>query len=770
MDLVLNGKEILEELRALRQEYEAQRARLDIMRQELGLAREELARLAAQNEELDALVRKRTNKLSSESAERAAALEEKLIKSGEESAARQTEALDALIRKRTNKLSSESAELGERLRRGQEETGAMLAGKSAELDALIRKRSNQMISKCDERASELGDLVRNERRKLYKKQEELERLLRDGSAIRVLILVKRDASNLFIENIVREFIRRGYELAIFADFEDSGSIRMFADMDVPIRPVSELTSELADMYDFIFCPLQCLKDVLTFNRYVFTYYSMNPAIDPLRGSDFTFTWGEEAPGSFDGMYSLMPVGNPKNDTPPTGAADSGRILFLDSGHFPFSDEGKTQVARMLLDICARFPDREVWVKPRWLPGTDLKTMTHPSATHLYDCVDRLCGGERPKNLTLLMEHLDLQELIDSSHCVITTCTTAYLDAALRGKGQLIVRGFENEDVFDARDWYFEDYYRLMEDTGCVVDVNDVCTHLPDGIICRPEHLQRTYCYTSGVSERIVSVMEDICLRFLRKGTWPRAGKYDYETFREEMKPEPMPSFAELRQRRMYCLLEGEPPQRRFISRDIDWDGFASLQKKLLAEAAQDGAGYRVLRERVAEEKMKYILSHASELGKSPIDRSYLYMALYSQGKLDELLGLAETEPDSTALSYYCGLAHHDLGDWARGAEELSRFAADAGSRPFRKYNVETDNARRCAAMLALCECLEHTGQLAELANELTELCGSSAVAELGETELRRLLALLRAAREAHEPSPVLEDMELRLSHMLEGER
>ena len=439
--------------------------------------REELDRLAGQNGDLEALLRKRTNQLAAKGEEQAAglaALSGELARLGEKSGE-----LDALIRKRTNQLAAKAdeqvASLEEKLLQKQEESDARLA-------------------------EELKKLIQAERGKLSRKQEELKLLLREGSVIRVLVITKRDASNLFIENIIREFLRRKYEVTLFADFADHDSMRMFSDMGLQVQSASELTAEIAENYDFIFCAVQSMRDVFLYNRYVFSYYSMNPAIDPVRGGDFTFTWGEEPEGTYDGTFSLMPVGNPKNDTLASGAADSGRILFLDSGHFPFSDEGKMQTAQMLLDICARFPDREVWVKPRWLPGVDLKTVTHINTTHLYDCVDILCKGKRPKNLMLLMEHLDLQQLIDSSHCVITTVTTAYLDASLRGKGQLIVRGFENEDMYQARSWYFEDYYRLMEDTGCVVDVKDVCRYLPDGLLCRPEHLRKTYCYTSGVSE------------------------------------------------------------------------------------------------------------------------------------------------------------------------------------------------------------------------------------------------------------------------------
>ena len=768
-------RQVLEELRALRRESEAQRARLDILKQEIDLLKkgqkQQNAELEALREELSARSREDRENLD----QTAAALRGELDR-----LAGQNGDLEALIRKRTNQLTSKSEEQAAGLETLRGEL-TRLGDRSGELDALLRKRINQLAAKTDECAAQLEEkllkqeesqarqaedlkkLIQTERGKLSRKQEELKRLLREGSVIRVLVITKRDASNLFIENIVREFLRRKYEVTLFADFGDQGSIRMFSDMGLQIYPASELTAEIAEEYDFIFCAVQSLRDVFLYNRYVFTYYSMNPAIDPIRGSDFTFTWGEEPEGAYDGAFSLMPVGNPKNDTLVSGAEDSGRILFLDSGHFPFSDEGKLQVAQMLLDICARFPDREVWVKPRWLPDMDRKAMTHKSTTHLYDQIDTLCGGRRPKNLTLLMEHLDLQQLIDSSHCVITTVTTAYLDAALRGKGLLIVRGFENEDMYQARSWYFDDYYRLMEDTGCVVDVRDVCDHLPDGILCRPEHLRKTYCYASGVSERIVSVMEDICLRFLRKGTWPKTGKYEYETYRDAMTPELKPSFADLRRRRMNCLLEGELPQRRFLSRGIDWTDFLIRQEKLLEEAAPSSAGYRALKKLAAEEKRKHILAHAGEIGPEPVDRAYLYMALYEQGEAEELLELAPGEQPNAALHYYCGLVRHDRGDWARGAEELRSYAEEVCGRPFLKYHVEADREKR-TGLLALCECLEHTEETEALAEALTELERGALLTDLTEEELERLLPLLRQALERlpEEKTAELRGMEARL--------
>lgn len=45
--------------------------------------------------------------------------------------------------------------------------------------------------------------------------------------MRILVITAHDAVNLSIENVVREFIRRGHEVGIFARRMENRHIRMF---------------------------------------------------------------------------------------------------------------------------------------------------------------------------------------------------------------------------------------------------------------------------------------------------------------------------------------------------------------------------------------------------------------------------------------------------------------------------------------------------------------------------------------------------------------
>ena len=67
--------------------------------------------------------------------------------------------------------------------------------------------------------------------------------------MRILVVSHKDGPNLFIENIVRRLHDRGHELAIYALFTDETSVRMFKDMDIPIRPFAELGKKTVETFD-----------------------------------------------------------------------------------------------------------------------------------------------------------------------------------------------------------------------------------------------------------------------------------------------------------------------------------------------------------------------------------------------------------------------------------------------------------------------------------------------------------------------------------------
>lgn len=536
--------------------------------------------------------------------------------------------------------------------------------------------------------------------------------------MKILVITNKDGPNLFIENIVKELVARGHELTIYAQFLDETSIRMFQTVAAPIYPLNKLTDKKVRSFDMVFCPVQSIGHTVFFDKYVFSYCNMNPAFDHVRGADFVFTLGElQEP--YEQTFSYMPVGMPKNDTPIIEIqTDSRRILVLDSGHFPFAETGKKQVAGMILEMCQKFPSYEICVKPRWLPETEPSAMTHINGKHLYTFIDELCGFQRPENLNLLMEYLDLQELIDGSCCVVTLCTTAYLDVALRGKRLIVAKGFDNEDMYQVRKDYFDRVYAYAEGSGCVVDYHDVCRYLPEGITCRPEHLENTFAYAAGASARVVEVMEYIYVHYLEYDLYPAINAYSYEDYREKLSPDPSLTLSGLKRWRMYHITDSVIALNRSISPAIDWTSLIQLKKALCIRAAANKEGLKKLRGMVKKAKYRFLLEHADELQSNEIDRSFYFAALFYQKDYEELLALLDSEEgDRCALFYYCGQIFYGKKDYDQAANCLSQYLEGIRGRDYLKFFVETDFNKR-PGILCLLECYHQQNNLDAMASLL----------------------------------------------------
>ena len=353
--------------------------------------------------------------------------------------------------------------------------------------------------------------------------------------MKVLVLAQNDSNNIIISNVVKELLKRNSEVRIFSHLTDIKSIRMFCELGLTVSNCDNLTEESIEWCDII---LSAMRAHINFNRlgekifaqkYIFVY---NHYIDDTwytPGADFMFTCGYTRNMRHMEDCARMAIGCPKNDRNNSMRTLNieNNILFIDSGHYPFSHKGKVQVADMLIDICKKFPNYTLTIKPRFLL-TDTNLL-HANYDHIYTLLDERSNGKIPDNLIMLNEHKDMQDLLDSCCCALMLCTSAYVDAALRGKNMVIVKGIDNEDKFELRnDIEYKNIFELRESSGCVVDIKDVLDYLPNGIPCNQEHLNQLVAYRTKVSEKMVNVMEYIHNSFLLKDELPDIQEYDYE--------------------------------------------------------------------------------------------------------------------------------------------------------------------------------------------------------------------------------------------------
>ena len=506
--------------------------------------------------------------------------------------------------------------------------------------------------------------------------------------MKILVATWVDAASLAIENIVQEMIARGHQVEIYAFFMDHKNIRMFLDLGVIIHPIKELTEKIVQKFDIAFATESATRGLRFFNIYIFSYNHI-PDTWVSDGSDFMFTMVRDRKLRQEEDCAIMPLGVAKNDTPKICEQPKKQILFIDAGHNPYGEKGKYEIAHMLLNICEKFPEYNLVIKPRWLPE-ELKNQTHRSNLHIYNVLKEITDNNFPDNLVMTKEHRNLQEMIDESVSVITTSISCYLDVALRGKGCIVVDGLDSEEAFDTRR-AFENIYRDARDSGCCVPFQDVIKHLPMGIICDSSHLKKKIPYTTGVSGRIVDVMEYVYENYIRQGKYPTIRPYNYETYQTEMAISPGATLQELKYKRLkngICIMTR---LFEYTQAEIDYSSFFHELEEIYCDYATDMAGFRALDRRMVKMMNEIRVENRDKLMFDAIDQSILLQSLYDLGMENDILALSSQKILCIGpYHYYLGMIYAKQKYIDAAIEHFAFFLKEANSRSYNKYPQESD--------------------------------------------------------------------------------
>lgn len=354
--------------------------------------------------------------------------------------------------------------------------------------------------------------------------------------MKIIIITEKDAANISLSFIVKELKKRGHGLCIYAPFYFEGVLKYFPDGIIK-KPIEELERKDVDSCDMIFCStlssIYLPEFVFTARKPIFTHnYLMNRQIN--WGGDICFVPSVATVASdYDEYlgYSYIGIGEPKYDGQENITAAGKRFLFIDSGHYPFSDEGKRELAGTLLHICEKYPDYELWIKPRFLPGD--KVVTHRNSIHLYQVIRELAGGEIPPNMVMLDRHEDLKKLINESTTVICMYTTAFVGAVVAGKGLIVLEDLKTTDVYDIRHKAYMRNRESMAGSGALIDYRDVDRLLPEGAKGTLEYLDFLLEEKENVAEKICEVCEGLWKSYYSQNRFPVRADSVYKTYKDD---------------------------------------------------------------------------------------------------------------------------------------------------------------------------------------------------------------------------------------------
>lgn len=506
--------------------------------------------------------------------------------------------------------------------------------------------------------------------------------------MKILVVSAADATNLSIENVVKEFIRRGHVIDVFSPMQDEKTIRMFKSLGLNIYPIDGLQNRVKE-YDIAFVGTDAM-DYLRFTEiYVFGYNFLFNG-NPSDGADFMFTLSKDRKLAHPESCAVMPMGVPKNDTEPVSCPQK-QFLYIDAGHIPFGETGKRQVAGMLLEICSRFPEYQLVIKPRWLLS-DKENLTHANKNHIYKVIHEISGGNIPSNMVMLDEHKDMHELMDESMTVITTSISCFVDCALRNRNCLVVGDLTSEDQHEMRlNKSRAREYREAENAGVLAGYQEISSFLPKGKRCDEDYINRLIAYKSGVSEKIVDVVEWVFERFIAEGKYPRIREYAYEGYQSGIEEDGALNMTSLKQHRMLNGIIRLARKLDYVDAPIDFSGYYEELEKTYKNYAVTQDGYHALLKDMESIYRNIIIENAALLEKDAINQSILLQAYFDEGLYDDIVGydfgkvlckgpyyywigrtLQKTQPRNKTAIVSCYLL----------------FLREANRRTFEKYNVE----------------------------------------------------------------------------------
>jgi len=352
-----------------------------------------------------------------------------------------------------------------------------------------------------------------------------------GRRLRALFIGGYDSANYAHVELVREFAARGHSCTVVVENDkDVVNNKMFTSAGIPTTLLSRFSPADLDGVDCVFSgpflrrqhkPL--LRAIYERDTFLYSFANLFSSVTMRIAPDLVITSSQSRFEEFErnGLrYNAVAVGNPQYDPLLVARTQRERVkvesirrvLVVDQGAYPFGETGKRQLAQTLVAMARNNPELSFAIKPRYVPNEEGEHL-HSVSDHLYSYL-----GETPGNLTLISRPTILEELILDYDAMITTWSTAHLDAVALDLPLLLIGGLDSQDVFDVRRQRVEAAYAHLQETGCVVDWRELQSGPPPFSHVSADYANVEFYDTSvPCAPRIVDMVERIDAVLVSKG-------------------------------------------------------------------------------------------------------------------------------------------------------------------------------------------------------------------------------------------------------------
>lgn len=496
----------------------------------------------------------------------------------------------------------------------------------------------------------------------------------------VLCMAAFDSMNYALAECVEELQRRGHDvIVVVKDINDQINNKMYLEKQIKLVSIDDFDMAVLNFVDVILtAPIkfQLFRKVYVQARergiFMCSFSNLFSSIVMRVTPDIIFCLGEN---KFQELkdnnlrYNCVAIGNPQYDAlirrERKRNSEIEKVLVVDQGGYPYGESGKRQLADTLIRIAKQNPQMTFEIKPRYLQSERGQT-THRVSEHLFDYFH-----EMPENLRFITVPTILEEIAVDYDAMITTWSTAYLDALMVDMPLILIAGLDSEDVFDVRSYRVRDAYQYLSKTGCVYDYRELGDLKTQFKVIDPEYVKKeVYDYKTSSSDKIVDFLEfckkNLILKNQRLAPYFNMNAAEfYENF-DSLKKETADSFSWYIQTRyldifnnlmqeyvyqnrcMGSLMDLSPMENYYSLEGLDEvkDADAFLEKK---KAEIENSFMRIKNEFFRNpETIKMA-------GDDKILQDFYFEWLYDTGQYDKIINCKEVLLAPESREYYLGL-------------------------------------------------------------------------------------------------------------------
>lgn len=337
----------------------------------------------------------------------------------------------------------------------------------------------------------------------------------------ILYILSSDAENLSLVLSYRQLLEKGYRIDCYAPHVDIVSLYPFTKNNISFKYIAKLHAEMLDKYSVIICGRNCFdaKD----SELLINYKGIIIADDTCfyEGhsvfGDIICTCGEsnyynipQYVRNKSYVIGCIKADYRNKDTSTVWNRFCGqykeKVLFIESGHFPFGVEGRTVLAHEFCRMVKNHPAKCFVVKPRFLVD-EVKFAKHRNTDHIYGYIMKEFDYELPENLYLLDSHEDMNLLINGADICMCTYCSAHIEVAYAGKRLINIYDVPSEEVADFRENRFRMIRDIMDQAGCNYSIYSLTEDLDSAHKASDEYINKVHGAKGSAIAAFVSIVE-----------------------------------------------------------------------------------------------------------------------------------------------------------------------------------------------------------------------------------------------------------------------